>query len=85
MANKNQILHSWIHNKFKSETECAITLANRFPEHHWSKSKLNKYTNGKMPGVFEINDLSIVLEKSVEDIVRVFLPAESPNGDEKVA
>jgi len=85
VANKNQTLHSWIHNKFKSETECALALADKFPTHHWSKSKLNKYTNGKKPGVFEINDLSIILEKSVEDIVHIFLQEESPNGDKSAA
>ena len=74
MANKNKVLHGWIHNKFISETECAMVLAEKFPEHCWSKAKLNKYTNGKVPGVFEVNDLSIVLEKSVADVISVFLP-----------
>lgn len=81
MAIKNRVLHSWIHSKFTSETECARFLAEKFPEHKWSKSKLNKYTNGKTPGVFELNDLSIVLDKSVAEMVHVFLPNESPNGD----
>lgn len=86
MTKKNKTLHSWIHNKFTSETECAKVLAEKFPEHRWSKAKLNKYTNGKIPGVFEVNDLSIVLEKSVEEVISVFLPTKSPNGDEyKVA
>ena len=73
MPQKNLKLHSWIHSKFITETECAKALAEKFPEHRWSKSKLNKYTNGKKPGVFEINDLSIVLDKSVEEIVKIFL------------
>lgn len=81
MANKNKVLHGWIHNKFTSETECAAVLAEKFPEHRWSKAKLNKYTNGKVPGVFEVNDLSIVLDKSVSDVISVFLPVKSPNGD----
>lgn len=81
VTKKNKILHSWIHNKFTTETECALVLAERFPEHHWSKSKLNKYTNGTVPGVFEVNDLAIVLEKKVEDVLKIFLQHQSPNGD----
>lgn len=85
MAIKNRVLHSWIHSKFTSETECARFLAENFPEHKWSKAKLNKYTNGKIPGVFEVNDLSIALDKSVADVIHIFLSTASPNGDKTCA
>ena len=81
MAIKNKALHILIHTKFTSEAECARELKKNFPTHCWSKSKLNKYSNGKMPGVVEVNDLSIVLEKSVEELINIFLPEQSPKGD----
>lgn len=82
MSTKIKEIHILIHTKFTSEAECARELEKRFPTHRWSKSKLNKYTNGKMPGIAEINDLSIVLEKSVEELVHIFLSHLSPKGDE---
>lgn len=82
MAKKNQELHILIHTKFTSESECARELEKRFPEHHWSRAKLNKYTNGGLPGVFEINDLSLVLGRTVDDLIQIFLQQGSPKGDE---
>ncbi len=81
MSAKIKEMHILIHTKFTSEAECARELEKRFPTHHWSKSKLNKYTNGKIPGITEINDLSIVLEKSVEELIHIFLSSTSPKGD----
>lgn len=81
MAKKVMELHSLIHSKFTSEAECARILEERFPDHNWNKNKLNKYTNGKAPGVLEANDLSKVLGVTVDEIADIFLRYKSPNGD----
>jgi transcriptional regulator with XRE-family HTH domain len=63
--------------KFGTETACARKLG-------WPRQRLNKITNGKkIPNVAELNDLSTVLETSVEDLAYIFLPIKSPNGQHR--
>lgn len=56
-----------IRAKFKTETACARAMG-------WPRQRLNKITNGvKVPTIKEVNELSLVLDTSVGDIVKIFL------------
>ena len=72
MTSKNKKLRSLIYGIYDSEAQFAKSLG-------WTKQKLNKITNGtKDPDVYEVAELANGLNESIENMVKIFLPAESP-------
>lgn len=71
MQNELKIL---ILKKYRSEAQCAKRLG-------WDRQRLNKISLGKKePSVYELNALATALDKSVSDLVPIFLRKRSPNG-----
>lgn len=70
---KTDYMRGLIYSRFRSQTEMAKSL-------NWSKQRLNSIVNGtKKPTIEEIAVLAESLNKSIEEIARVFLPNQSPN------
>lgn len=65
-------LRGLIYGKYESETQLAKELG-------WTKQRLNVITTGRRePNLEEIEALSNKLDKSVEDMVYIFLRQKSP-------
>lgn len=72
-------LKNLIRTKYVTEAECARQLG-------WTRQKLNRITNGiKLPDVKEVNELSIALGTTVDEIAQFFLGKKSPNRQRKTA
>lgn len=66
-------LRGLIYGKYATESQLADELG-------WSKQRLNLITNGKRePDLEEVAALAEKLDKSVEDMVYLFLRHKSPN------
>lgn len=66
-------LRGLIYGKYATESQLADELG-------WSKQRLNLITNGKRePDLEEVAALAEKLDKSVEDMVYLFLRHRSPN------
>lgn len=66
-------LRGLIYGKYETETQLANDLG-------WSKQRLNVITNGtREPDLEEVEALAKKLDKSVEDMVYIFLRHKSPN------
>lgn len=62
-----------IHEKYRSEAECARKIG-------WRRQRLNKITNGlSEPSVYELNEIAKALDTSVNHLVPIFLAMKSPN------
>lgn len=71
---KVQELRGLIYSKYDTETELAKDLG-------WTKQRLNVITTGRRePDLEEVEALAGKLDKSVEDMVYIFLRHKSPNG-----
>ena len=67
-------LRDMIREKFRSEAECARKMG-------WSRQRLNKITTGKkMPDIAELNCIAAVLERNADELLHIFLAAQSTNG-----
>ena len=66
-------LRGLIYGKYETETQLANELG-------WSKQRLNLITNGtREPDIEEVVALAGKLDKSVEEMVYIFLRHKSPN------
>ena len=66
-------LRGLIYGKYETETQLANDLG-------WSKQRLNVITNGtREPDLEEVAALADKLDKSVEEMVYIFLRHKSPN------
>lgn len=66
-------LRGLIYGKYETESQLANELG-------WSKQRLNLITNGsREPDLEEVAALAEKLDKSVEDMVYLFLRHKSPN------
>ena len=66
-------LRGLIYGKYETETQLANELG-------WPKQRLNLITNGtREPDLEEVAALAEKLDKSVEEIVFIFLRHKSPN------
>lgn len=66
-------LRGLIYGKYESETQLAQELG-------WTKQRLNVITTGRRePNLEEVEALASKLDKSVEDMVYIFLRHKSPN------
>lgn len=66
-------LRGLIYGKYETETQLANELG-------WSKQRLNLITNGtREPDIEEVVALAEKLDKSVEEMVYIFLRHKSPN------
>ena len=67
-------LRGLIYRKYDSEAQLAGELG-------WTRQRLNNITNGiKEPDLDEVAALAQKLDKSIEEIVLIFLQHKSPNG-----
>lgn len=72
MANVME-LRGLIYGKYDTETQLANELG-------WTKQRLNVITTGRRePNLEEVEALAGKLDKSVEDMVYIFLRHKSPN------
>lgn len=70
---KNIELRGLIYGKYESETQLANELG-------WTKQRLNVITTGRRePNLEEVQALAEKLDKSVGDMVHIFLRYKSPN------
>lgn len=70
---KVQELRGLIYGKYDTEAQLAAELG-------WTKQRLNTITNGmREPNLGEVEALAEKLDKSVEDVVYIFLRHKSPN------
>ena len=70
---KIQELRGLIYGKYDTESQLATELG-------WTKQRLNIITNGtREPNLEELEALAGKLDKSVEDMVYIFLRHKSPN------
>jgi transcriptional regulator with XRE-family HTH domain len=68
-------LNGLIHSKFDSESKMADAMG-------WSRQRLNKITNGdKEPDLFDVRDISDILDVSFMTVAQIFLDLKSQNGD----
>ena len=68
-------LNGLIHSKFDSESKMADAMG-------WSRQRLNKITNGdKEPDLFDVRDISDILDVSFMTVAQIFLDMKSQNGD----
>ncbi len=66
-------LSGLIYSKYEKECQLADDLG-------WPRQRLNKIVNGKKePDLEEVTALAEKLDKSVEDMVFLFLRSKSPN------
>lgn len=71
---KNTELRGLIYGRYDTESQLADELG-------WPKQKLNKITNGAMePNLKDVVALAGKLDKTVEEMVFIFLRHKSPNG-----
>ena len=69
-------LRGLIYGKYDTESQLADELG-------WSKQRLNVITTGRRePSLEEVEALAQKLDKSVEDMVYIFLRHKSPNGQQ---
>lgn len=69
-------LRGLIYGKYETETQLANELG-------WPKQRLNLITNGtREPDLEEVAALAEKLDKSVEEMVFIFLRHKSPNGQQ---
>ncbi len=67
-------LRGLIYGKYDTESQLANELG-------WTKQRLNIITTGRRePSLEEVEALAQKLDKSVEDMVYIFLRHKSPNG-----
>lgn len=67
-------LRGLIYGKYETETQLAKELG-------WTKQRLNLITNGsREPDLEEVVALAGKLNKSVEEMIYIFLRHKSPNG-----
>lgn len=67
-------LRGMIHAKYNSESEFARYLG-------WPRQKLSRITTGrKEPDLSELSQISMGLDKSLDEVANIFLRQESPNG-----
>lgn len=72
---KNMTLRGLIYSRYDNEAEFARYLG-------WSRQRLNKIVNGKIPNIEELNAIAKGLNVPVSDAILFFLPAQSPNGQQ---
>lgn len=65
---KNMSLRGAIYSQYKSEADLAKSLG-------WTRQKLNRIVNGKMPNIEELNAIAQGLNMSVSEAMTFFLPA----------
>lgn len=69
---KNMTLRGLIYSRYDNEADFARYLG-------WSRQRLNKIVNGKIPNIEELNAIAKGLNVPVSDAILFFLPAQSPN------
>lgn len=66
-------LRGLIYGKYDSEAQLAAELG-------WTRQRLNSITNGvKEPDLDEVAALAQKLDKTIEEVVQIFLQYKSPN------
>lgn len=74
MSEMSSRLRLIIQEKYKSEAECARRLG-------WTRQRFSKIVNAlKEPDVSEVEQIAIVLGRSITEIADIFLLAWSTNG-----